>query len=372
MPELWLKYGQTSVVVDIKYENLQAHIYPTPSTGYLTEQQIEEELSNMDIADNTIIVVLSVSQAVLHMVDKISQRAVLKNHTYVAFASGANLVKPLKNSLRKQPYHAYEVAHGSLFPLLNKYKNVLCISQARYDPLFGYGGSPTLILRQFFPTEMNEAFYSRSNNLPNPRKKLLPLEIAMRTVESNLNATSIEVVGSSKIHSLHHGAISQSFESAIRSLDLGGKPGIEKCLSALISPSDDLEPHLTLCSSLNSLWNAMQLVKEGGVATLLSENSMGLGCEALEMYVQERLNIQNHLEEKIQYLEGLEHILFLHELTKNHDLGIISTLPEYYLLKLGLVPFKSTKECYLKALSKFGKSQKILVISGADILPLID
>jgi hypothetical protein len=116
----------------------------------------------------------------------------------------------------------------------------------------------------------------------------------------------------------------------------------------------------------------MQLVKEGGVATLLSENSMGLGCEALEMYVQERLDIQNHLEEKIQYLEGLEHILFLHELTKNHDLGIISTLPEYYLLKLGLVPFKSTKECYLKTLSKFGKSQKILVVSGADILPLID
>jgi hypothetical protein len=47
-------------------------------------------------------------------------------------------------------------------------------------------------------------------------------------------------------------------------------------------------------------------------------------------------------------------------------------LPEYYLLKLGLVPFKSTKECYLRALAKFGKSQKILVISGADILPLID
>ena len=58
MPELWLKYGQTSVVVDIKYENLLAHIYPTPSTGYLAAPQVEDELSNVDITDNTIIIVL--------------------------------------------------------------------------------------------------------------------------------------------------------------------------------------------------------------------------------------------------------------------------------------------------------------------------
>ncbi|MGA7370730.1 MAG: hypothetical protein WBX01_16535 [Nitrososphaeraceae archaeon] len=368
MPELWLRYGETSVVMDIKYENLLAHIYPTPSTVYLAEQKIEDELSNMDITDNTIIVVLSESQAVMNLVDQISQRAVLKNHACIAYASRKNLVKPLKNSLRKQPYPIYEVTHASLFPLLSKYKNVLCISQARYDPLFGYCGTPTLFLRQFFPPEMSEAFYSRSNNLPNPRKKLSPLEIALQTVDNNLNANSIEVVGSPKILSLHHGAISQSFESAIRSLDLGRRTGLEMGQTTLISPSEDLEPHLTLCSSLNSLWNVTEKVEKGGLAALLSENNMGLGCEALEMYVQERLDIHKHLEEKLQYMEGLEHILFIQELRKNYDLGIISTLPEYYLLKLGLIPFRSTKECYATALSKFGRSQKILVISGADIL----
>jgi hypothetical protein len=371
MPELWLRYGQTSVVVDIKYENLLSHIYPTPSAGYLAEQQIEDELSNMDITDNSIIVVLSVSQAVLDLVDRISQGAVIKNHIRVAFASRTNLIKPLKNSLRKRPYPVYEVTCSSLSSLLSKYKNVLCISQVRYDPLFGYGGTPALFLRQFFPTEMSEAFYSRSNNLPNPRKRPAPLEIALRMVDT-LNAASIEVVGSPKILSLHHGAISQSFESATHSLDLCRKTGIEKCQTTLISPSDDLESHLTLCSSLNSLWNVIGLVKEGGLVALLSENNMGLGCEALEMYVQERLDIQKHLEEKLQYLEGLEHILFLQELTKNYELGIISTLPDYYLLKLGLVPFKSTKECYVRALAKFGRSQKMLVISGADILSLTD
>lgn len=367
MPELWLKYGQTSVVVDIKHENLLAHIHPTPSTSYLTEQQIGAELSNMDIIDNTIIVVLSVSQAVLNLVNQISQRAVLRDHAHVAFVSRTNLERALKKSLGKQSYPVYEVTDASLFPLLSKYKNVLCVSQVRYDPLFGYAGTPTLFLRQFFPTDMSEAFYSRSNNVPNPRKKLSPLDIALRTVD-NINASSIEVVGSPNILSLHYGGISQSFESATRSLDLGRKTGVEKCQTTLVSPSDDLESHLTLCSSLNSLWNVIDLIKEGGLCALLSENNLGLGCDALEMYVQERLDIQKHLEEKLQYLEGLEHILFLQELSKNYDLGIISTLPEYYLLKLGLVPFKSTKDSYLRALSKFGKSQKILVISGADIL----
>jgi hypothetical protein len=112
----------------------------------------------------------------------------------------------------------------------------------------------------------------------------------------------------------------------------------------------------------------IDLVRNGGLAVLLSENSMGLGGKALEMYVEERLDIQKHLEEKLQYLEGLEHILYLKELLKNYELGIISTLPEYYLLKLGLIPFRATKEYYQQTLSRFGRSQKILVISGADIL----
>jgi hypothetical protein len=370
MTELWLKYGDTSVVVDIKYENLLAHLYPTPSGDYMAEQQIEDELSHLDLSDNTIIVVLSVSQAVLGLVDQISQRAAQKSYACIAFATQKNLLRTLKNVLRKHLYPTYEATCVTLFPLLGKYKNVLYISQARYDPLFGYCGTPTLLLRQFFPTEMNEAFYSRSNDLPHPRQKLPPLEIALRTID-NLNARSVEVVGSPKITSIHHGTISQSFNSATRSLDLGPKTNQEKSQIAIISPSDDLEAHLTLCSSLNSLWNVIHLVKNGGQAALLSENSMGLGCEALEMYVQERLDIQTHLDKKLQYLEGLEHVLFLHRLAKNYDLGIVSTLPEYYLLKLELIPFKSAKDCYARGLSKFGRSQKILVLSGTDILSIV-
>jgi hypothetical protein len=370
MPELWLKYGQTSIPVDIKYENLLTHLYPTPSS-YLSEEQIEDELSEMDISDNTVLIVLSASEAALRLIDQISQKFVLSNCACVAFASRSNIAKIVKNRLRKQPYPVYEASHASLFQLLKKYKNVVCISQARYDPLFGYSGTPTLFLRQFFSREMSEAFYSRSNNLPNPRKKLSPLETAMRTVD-NLDYASIEVVGSPQISSLHHGDISQSFQSATRSLDYDQKTVPAKSQIMLLSPGDDLESHLSLCSSLDSLWNVIGQAEETGLAALLSENSMGLGCQALEMFVEDRFNVQNHLRDSLQYIEGLEHILFLEELGKNYKLGVISTLPEYYLAKLGFITFKSSRDCIARSLSKYGRSQKILVISGADIISLKD
>jgi hypothetical protein len=368
MPELWLRYGRSHVVIDIKYENLQAHLFPTAAVSDSNHQRLKDELYNIDILDDTIVFVLSSSEASLNLIELIAERAILKKHSHIAFGSANDTLYFLRNSLRRQGLPIYSVTDASFFPLLSKFKNVIFISQVKYDPLFGYSGTPSLLLRKFFPKEMSEAFYNGLNNLPNPYKKLSSLEVALHFVE-RLKAFSIEIVGSPNVLSLHYGAISQAFESAMGSLDSANKKaGVDKCQTVLISPSDDLEPHLTLSSSLNCLWNVMDLVKKGGLAVLLSENNMGLGGKALEMLVEDRLDVQKHLGERLPYLEGLEHIVCLKELTKDHELGIISTLPEYYLRRLGLVPFKGTKDYYQQALSRFGRSQKILIVSGADIL----
>jgi hypothetical protein len=368
MPELWLRYGRSHVVIDIKYENLQAHLFPTAAVSDSNHQRLKDELYNIDIHDDTIVFVLSSSEASLNLIELIAERAILMKHSHIAFGSTTDTLYFLKNSLRRQGLPVYSVTDASFFPLLSKFKNVIFISQVKYDPLFGYSGTPSLLLRKFFPKEMSEAFYNRLNNLPNPYKKLSSLEVALHSVE-RLKAFSIEIVGSPNFLSLHYGAISHAFESAMGSLDsVNKKAGVDKCQTVLISPSDDLEPHLTLSSSLNCLWNVMDLVKKGGLAVLLSENNMGLGGKALEMLVEDRLDVQKHLEERLPYLEGLEHIVYLKELTKDYELGIISTLPEYYLRRLGLVPFKGTKDYYQQALSRFGRSQKILIVSGADIL----
>jgi hypothetical protein len=368
MPELWLRYGHSHVVIDIKYENLQAHLFPTATVSESSHYRLKDELHNIDIHNDTIVLVLSSSEASLNLVELIAERAILQKQGRIAFGSATDALYLLRNTLRRQGLPIYSMTDNSFYPLLSKFKNVIFVSQVKYDPLFGYSGTPCLLLRKFLPKEMSEAFYNGLNNLPNPHKKLPSLEVALHSIE-RLAASSIEIVGSPHVVSLHYGDISQAFERAMSSLDsVNKKAGIDKFQTALISPSDDLEPHLTLSSSLNCLWNVMDLVKKGGLAVLLSENSLGLGGGALEMFVEDRLDVQKHIEERLPYLDGLEHVLYLQALTKDHELGIISTLPEYYLRRLGLVPFKGTKDYYQQTLSRFGRSQKILIVSGADIL----
>jgi hypothetical protein len=68
------------------------------------------------------------------------------------------------------------------------------------------------------------------------------------------------------------------------------------------------------------------------------------------------------------YANGLEHLLYMNELRQKYDLGILSTLPEYFLkTKLGFKTYKNMAEALEKLFTKHGKSHKVLVVSDADI-----
>ena len=56
MPEIWLNYGQTEVVLDIKAENLEQKITAEGKT--LSDSQIESKLESLDLSKPTEIVVL--------------------------------------------------------------------------------------------------------------------------------------------------------------------------------------------------------------------------------------------------------------------------------------------------------------------------
>ena len=82
---------------------------------------------------------------------------------------------------------------------------------------------------------------------------------------------------------------------------------------------------------------------------------------------KEHCNI-DELKQESFYINGLEHLVYLKELRDKYNLGILTTIPEYYLKKLGLSSFTSIKDVLNRLLLKHGKYHKILVLSDADII----
>jgi len=62
MPEIWLNYGSTDVVLDIKAENLEEKIDVGGKT--LSDSEIESKLESLDISKPTELVVLNTSESV--------------------------------------------------------------------------------------------------------------------------------------------------------------------------------------------------------------------------------------------------------------------------------------------------------------------
>ncbi len=76
MPEIWLRYGSTEVVLDIKAENLIDYV--TEETEDLTEEQVSMKLEAVVAKETAKIAVLSGSQQVAKLasmlVDSLKKR----------------------------------------------------------------------------------------------------------------------------------------------------------------------------------------------------------------------------------------------------------------------------------------------------------
>ena len=65
----------------------------------------------------------------------------------------------------------------------------------------------------------------------------------------------------------------------------------------------------------------------------------------------------------------MEDLLYLSEIQKKFQVGILSVLPTFYTKKLNLVPFNGIKQVVDYILKTQGQKQKVQVISdGASIL----
>lgn len=370
MPELWFKYGITDVVLNIRYENLLKHITAS-SFALLSDDQIKSCLNDVTLTQDTMIFALSDTKSAAMVISILVQLARSRGIPDIRVGVLPRIQPVLKSNLADKTILTNQIDQDSFHSKIKHHRQVIFVSQITYDPLFGYNGTPTILVRNYMHDHMLEALNARQDNLPKPGVIGPPLDVVLSS-NKDLPAKSIQIIANSfGIAGICYGSIVGSFEEAIRQLNSIAVVNADLTKSAIINASSETGPHSTLLDSLNSLWNIIHIVRENGSAVLLSENSGGLGGRALEMYVEGRLDVEQSRDNLSEYIEGLEHLIYIKELSQKYQLGIMSTLPQYYLkTKLGIKTYGGMKNVIEELLAKHGKNAKILVVSDPDIMLL--
>jgi hypothetical protein len=355
MPEIWLKYGLTDIALDIKFGNLLAEV--SPEFTATSEEDIAATLGDMPMSNNMLIFALSRSKPVQRVTQML--RHVIQSRGF----EGVDFALPkIVDRFSAEGFNMG--SDDSPFFVAKRYENVIFVSRISYDPLFGFSGAPTMILRHYMEEQMLLAFESRRSNLPNPGVDCPPLAVALSASEK-LSAASLELVTSSSgISGIYSGNICDAFRKAKEKLASTTINEVDQAKSAIIAGSEESD-FSSLTSSLNLLWNSIHAVQQNGSIVLLAENLDGLGG-ALQMFVEGKMKNKD-LYKRGFYVPGLEHLIYLENLRQQFDLGILSTLPQYYLKKLGFETYAGGNDVLEKLLAKHGKNHKILVSSAADL-----
>ncbi|HSB57083.1 MAG TPA: transcriptional regulator [Nitrosopumilaceae archaeon] len=361
MPEIWLNYGSTDVVLDIRAENLDKKI---DSTGtVLTDPEIASKLEQIDLSKPTELVVLDHSKAVQKIIsllfDTCNQKSIPKPRLLID-KPGLNLMK----SIFTDP--SLSIAEFDDVQLSNS--NLIFVGEMEFDGLFGFNTISTKLIRRFGKEHMLAAYEKRKGNLPAPGEDLPNISIAQKFTDE-FEISAIEIVGNSTGvidfatgHPSSTSQISKSFVP-IAVNEIG------KHRTMIISPGKEGGGE-TLGRSLGSLWNCSEAIKEEGLAILLAECGRGIGSEAIQQYIEGRMNL-DRLKNPAKYVDGMEDLLFLTETAKKFNIGIVSILPEFYIKeKLGMIAFSGIKDAMDYILKTQGIRQKVSVVSDGSYVLL--
>ena len=355
MPEIWLKYGSTEVVLDIKAENLLDYV--TEEIEHLSEEQISSKLEAITAKNDTQIVVLDTSQYAAKLASMLVD-ILMKKDTAVSMCVPSDVFNAYRNTYQDKGIGVNELPDDAS-KLSN---NPIFLSQTSFDPLFGYSGTPTHLLRNFGKEEMFEAYKARNGDMPSPGAANNALSIAQKFAD-RFDGTSIEaIIGTRGFADIVVDKPAKAHQAAIAKLESFGKVEVEKGKASIISSGNGRS---TLSNALNSLWNCIDAVKEDGSITLLAECRDGFGSSALERLVEGKIEIED-AHNLAEYVDGLENLLYLDGVGEKYELALISTLPDYYAKnRLGFKTFGRIKDALHHMLNAHGQRQKVLVVSDA-------
>ena len=358
MPEIWLNYGQNEVVLDIQQENLNEKSSDENQT--LDELKLDEKLDALDLSKPVEIVILNYTNSVQQILTKIFKKCEEKSFTNPKILVNKRLI-PLVKANNPENVFINEFDQNEISDA-----NLTFLSEMEFDGLFGFQTTSTRLLRQFGKSEMLDAFKKRESDLPSPGNICSSMQLAEKFID-DFEISSIEIIANSKgisDFSIGHPKDSKSLSQSFSNSSL---KKIERQKTMIVSTGKDAS-NQTLNTSLNSLWNCYSVVKNQGLVILLAECLNGIGSEAFQQSIDGRLTIER-IKNATKYVDGMENLLYLSEIQKKFQIGLVSVLPEIYLKKLNIIPIGGVKKSMDYILKNLGQRQKVEIINdGARML----
>ena len=358
MTEIWLNYGPTDLVVDVSAENLGEHITSQGET--INGSKLAEKLGTIDTSKGTELAVLHDTPAVRETIAAICSTCEQKSKPIPRIIADSKTVASIKDFLPEGS------AVSRMDTISIDAANLVFISELDLDGLFGFSTSAVKLLRKFGEEEMLSAYTKRVGNMPVPGQSTKCAEVA-NSFADKFEIQSVEIVANAQ--GILDVEIGHPSKTSQMSKKLEPASSIEaQETGALVVSTGKSSSNRTLSQALHSIWSAHTAVKNGGVAVLLAECAEGMGSHALQQFVEGRMNA-DRLKSPSKYVQGMEDLLYLGEIKKRIQIGLVSVLPEMYTKKLDLVHLDSSKKALEYMLKTRGQRQKITVVSdGSRVL----
>ena len=352
MPEIWLNYGPTDVVLDIKAENLEEKIDAEGKT--LSDTEIRAKLESLDISKPTEFVVLNTSESVRKILSILFEIYAKKSIPKPLISADRKIMNVVKDYLPEQS------SISEFSNVEDSNSKLVFIGEMEFDGLFGYETVSTRLLKKFGDELMLSAYEKRKGDLPSPGQDVENFQIA-RKFSEKFDILTIEIIANSNgISDLSVGHPS-STASISKSFGTNAAKDIGKHKTMIISTGKESSNN-TLGISLSSLWNCSNAIKNDGLAILLAECKLGIGSDGIQSFIDGRMNL-DRLKKPSQYIDGMENLLYITETQKKFQLGLLTVLPTHYTKKLNMKSFDGIKQIMDHVLKNQGQNQKVEIIS---------
>lgn len=365
MPEIWLGYGETEVILDIKYENILK--IANPNLEKMTDERIQTTISkDIEIQESTLIMFVTpfrfMSSLIKIFHNKLIEEKVSSWEICIVSTPFSHRTRQL---LSEYNVNFTRISTNQIIDKISSFKNVILIDKMEFDPIFGYAGTYSRLVRHCYPEIMNQIYPTILNQIPRPGELTEALKIAVEHITKR-NYQMINVISDSVgIDSIYIGNSSQLFFQTASLFKQKSTVESSQSKSGIFSGFTNFNLQKTLSDSLNLLWNNIQSVSQNGTIILLSENRDGIGHGAISKYIEGRLDFDGL--NKYNYIKDIEHLNFLQACKENYDIILISTLPKLYLEKLGIKSMQKIKDGLDYLLKNNGKYHKINIIPTSEI-----